>query len=297
MAEPRPWPKQPNYAKLIGYSEPWSVAPGEAVTFMVSSEHPRYRAGIVRLQHGDDRPGAPGLKEESVASSVDSEYEGRPLPYPAGSFVLVPDAPALRPTSFTLAAWIFPTMPTRAEQGLLTKWSERDSAGYGLVIDQGGAVALQLSSDGAIERISAGAPLRAGYWYFVAASFDATTGVVRLLQRPYPRWPLDASDVAHEERLRQAAVTHSAAPLLMGAWSLGLEDPHATAGHYDGKIESPVLLKTALDLAGLETLSRGPAKPADAIAAWDLSVDSQTDRVHDAWPAWMAPASTARLVP
>ncbi len=284
MAEPpRPWPAQPDHAKLTGYAEPWSVAPGETVKFMVSSDDPRYRASIVRLIHGDDRAGAPGLKEQQVPSDVEREYEGRSLAYPAGSFVMVPDAPALQPSSFTLAAWIFPTMPTRAAQGLLTKRSERERVGYGLIIDDSGALALELGASGDTQRVSTGSPLRAGYWYFVAASFDAASGAVSLLQRPFPRWPLDATDMSSDGRMDRSVQTSSEAPLVMGAWSANADDPLGTAGHFDGKIESPVMLRSALTAAQLEELAGG--RPPDAlgpvVAAWDFSTDSSSDRVHD----------------
>ncbi|MDQ6857781.1 MAG: LamG domain-containing protein [Chloroflexota bacterium] len=284
MAEPRPWPEQPTYSRLIGYAEPWSVAPGERVRFMVSSDHRRYRAGIVRLRHGDDRPGAPGLKEEPVSTDVDGDYEGVARTYPAGSFVLVPGAPALQPQSFSLAAWIFPTRPGRGPQGLLTKWSEADESGYALVIDEAGALALRLGAIGSRPQVaSTGTPLRAGYWYFVAAAFDSAAGTVRLIQRPYPAWPLDATAATREHAVPAGVLGASAASFVMGAWSLGTAgDPLATGGHFDGKIESPVLLGSALRPRDLDAVAEhGGAAGGAPIAAWDFARDTMTDVVRD----------------
>ncbi len=283
----RSWAAQPDYTRLVGYAEPWSVAPGEIVAFMVSSDHERYRASIVRMLHGDDRADAPGLKERHVPSTVDREYDGQRAPYPAGSFVRVPDAPLLNPASFTLAAWVFPTMPARGEQGLMTKWWETEGAGYALVLDGTGALALRLGTAGQaaheVSEVSTGVPLRAGYWYFVAASSDAATGLVRLLQRPFPRWPIDATNVAVERRLSGMASAQTSAPFLMAAWSRGPSDAHAASGHYDGKIESPLLLGTALGLDGLEALAGGrrATELGRVIAEWDLVRDSKTDDVRD----------------
>ena len=38
---------------IVGYSDRFSVQPGESVSFMVSSRSPSYHAEIVRLRHID----------------------------------------------------------------------------------------------------------------------------------------------------------------------------------------------------------------------------------------------------
>src|SRR5205823_13919649 len=89
--------------KVVGYSDPLSVAPGETIRFMVSCEEPGYRAEIVRLIHGDLNPAGPGFKEQPVATAAGGEYAGRVQTLPRGSHVLVADSLALRPGgSFTL---------------------------------------------------------------------------------------------------------------------------------------------------------------------------------------------------
>ena len=47
---------------IVGYSDVWSVAPGDRIRFMVSTAHPRYEASIVRLFHGDLKAGGPGRR-------------------------------------------------------------------------------------------------------------------------------------------------------------------------------------------------------------------------------------------
>ena len=108
--------------KIVGYADRLSVQPGETVRFMVSSELPSYRADIVRLVHADDSPGGPGFKEEEVPTSVSGEYPGRKQDLHSGSYVIVPDSPALRLSgSFTLQAWVYPTTPEKGVQEILTK--------------------------------------------------------------------------------------------------------------------------------------------------------------------------------
>ena len=105
--------------KIVGYSDRWSVQPGEKVQFMVSTELSGYRADIVRLIHGDDTPGGPGFKDEPLETSVSGEYPGRQQPIRKGSYVTVPDSPTLRlANSSTLQAWIYPTTPGKGVQGI-----------------------------------------------------------------------------------------------------------------------------------------------------------------------------------
>jgi len=271
---------------IVGYADPWSVAPGERIRFMVGCEHPTYRAEIVRLLHGDDRPGAPGLKEEAVGTPVDGDYTGRPQSYPTGSSVEVPDSAGLRlEDSFTLAAWVFPTLPDKGPQGLLTKWSGGDGLGYALLIDEAGELALWLGVRNAKpQRVSSGEALRARQWYYVAAAHDATRGSVLLFQRPFPSWPLDPTAVVAECAVDTPAVDDGGASFLMAAWSSepGIGRP-ADQGHYNGKIEAPVVYGTALGREALEALAAGaPVAGAGPVrAAWDFALDTPTDRVRD----------------
>jgi N,N-dimethylformamidase len=133
---------------ILSYSDRLSVAAGETIRFMVSCEGAdRYEADIVRLIHGDTNPDGPGFKEEPIETSVSGEYPGRKQVIYSGSYVLVPDHPLLSEVeSLSLQAMIWPTTPNKGVQGLLTKWSATENAGYGLFIDENGCVALWLGN-------------------------------------------------------------------------------------------------------------------------------------------------------
>ncbi len=123
---------------IVGYADRLSVQPGETIRFMVSSEAPQYRADIVRLIHGDANPNGPGFKETLVDTPANGDYAGRRQELPFGSYVVVPDDPALRLAgSFTVTAWIAPTTPgvsfgKRTAQGIVTQWSADAPGGYGV---------------------------------------------------------------------------------------------------------------------------------------------------------------------
>ena len=168
--------------QVDGYADRLSVQPGQTIKFMVSCEHPSYRADIVRLIHGDPNPKGPGFKEELIDSNANGEYTGIHQDLLIGSYASIPSNQLLQmANSFTLQAWIYPTIPVKGSQGILTKWSDSEGIGYGLFIDDDGSLALWLGDQtGRTEKIKTGNPLRKGQWYFVAGVYDATKRTVTL---------------------------------------------------------------------------------------------------------------------
>jgi N,N-dimethylformamidase len=295
-----------DWTRLSGYADRVSVQPGDTIKFMVSSEVPRYRADIVRVIHGDINPRGPGFKEEPIDAAVNKEYPGRVQPLLAGSYVQVPDSPALRRTgSFTIQAWIASTMPAKGVQGIVTKWSNTDRVGYGLVIDEGGSLALWIGErNGTVERVRSDKPLRAALtsfrnqqltnlisqgvnttgWYFVAATFDAPAGRVVLYQEPVNRMALDQTAAVTERTVSLKTVGTTDAPLLIAAaWDWRDATMNRVGSHFNGKIDSPRLFGRALGRDEIDALKRETA-PKDPIAAWDFSADIGTRRVTDTSP-------------
>ena len=98
----------------------------------------------------------------------------------------MPHDERLNVESFTLCAYVYPTLPALGMQGLLTKWNEADGTGFGLFIDENATLCLRIGrSDGAEERVSSGRPLFRNVWYQVSAAYHAASGRVRLVQRPW----------------------------------------------------------------------------------------------------------------
>lgn len=287
---------------IVGYADRWSVQPGETLKVMVSSARPTYRADLVKLIHGDMNPIGPGFKETTLPSALaGKEYPGRYQALPLGSYVLVPDSPVLARTgSFTLTAWIAPSTPNKAAQGILTKWSESDRRGYAMVVDGDGSLGLWIGDTGQVEKVRTGKPLRASTpalvwaggnqmtnttdWYFVAASYDAGTGRVTLYQEPLATWPVEATRAEESRPVKLKVVGKSDAPFLIGAlWAKRGANEQRTGGHFNGKIEAPKVFGRVLTRQEIDGLKRG-AGPTDALAAWNFEVDISSRRVTDTGP-------------
>ena len=272
--------------RIVGYSNRLSVQPGETIRFMVSCELPTYRADVVRLIHGDPNPEGPGFKEEVVPTPINGEYAGREQVIRTGSYAIVPDAPALRPDGgLTLQAWIYPTTPRKGMQAIITKWSESEGVGYGLLVDESGALSLWLGDgDGAVEKISTGVPLHASRWYYVAGVYDAKEQRASLHQLPITGWPRDESRAVKEQVTALSRVGGSTAPLLMaGSWGLDESGAATVSAHFNGKIDSPRVFHRALAPEELESLARDadPALGETTVVAWDFARDFASAEVTD----------------
>ncbi len=275
-------------SELIGYTDRLSVAPGEKIRFMVSTDLPAYSSTLVRLIHGDESPSGPGFKEERVESAFDGAKPGRKQFARAGSFVLVPDKPPLRQlTSFTVQAWIFPTTPLLEEaQGLLSKWSDQ-KGGFCLAVGSDGALELWLGNAAENRRFSTNSPMRAREWYFVAASFDIQTGRMCLVQESSANWPSDSSSIAVDSLCQTPPTCDNDQPLLLAATGLQTSpsSTNAARGLFNGKIDSPSLFSRALERPEIDQLRQDipPADVAgdDLVAAWDFSLNPSSSMVAD----------------
>ncbi len=274
--------------KILGYSDEISVFPNEQIAFMVSSEEGAdYQASLVQIIHGDTSPEGPGLKLTPVPCPIDGTYRGRRQELLAGSYAVVADSRCLAGLgSFSVQAMIWPTTPERGAQALISRWDEANKCGFELGINEAGALALTLGDGaGKVETVSSGKPLVAREWYLAAASYDAETGQVRIVQDPLQDHGEtdDDSDVTQVVSLQPG---DPACPLLMAARYVEMLGSRLrTDAHYNGKIDSPALAKGVLDKGQMERLLAGstPAvEQPDIVARWDFTVGITTDVIHDA---------------
>ena len=272
--------------KMTAYSNQICVAPGDTIKFMVNCELDSYETDIVHIRCGDTNPEGPGVREEVIDTPVTGRYRGRPQRIHAGSFGVVPNAPALDGLeSFSVAAMIFATTPQKGEQSVVAKWSETDRAGFRLMIDNDGAATLMLGDGQRTGIVSSGRPMLASEWYFVAASFDAATREVIVCQDPLTDYPLIDDRAVGRGTVETPRPGATAAPLLFAGHYAGEANGRPLAGGlYNGKIDSPRIVRRALDESALRTL-QGRDVPAglqqDVVGAWDFSRDISSKRLTD----------------
>ncbi|MEA2598422.1 MAG: hypothetical protein QOF01_4891 [Thermomicrobiales bacterium] len=274
--------------EILGYGDRFSVRAGETIRFMVSTTEPEYRAEIVRFDRAFSTPEP--AADTLVASAIAGDYPGRQQQIHPGSYVLIPDAPALRfERGLTVHAWISPGVLDRPwTQGCLAKWDEENGAGFGLGLSPKGRLVFWLG-DGAGRRweLTSEEPLVAHCWYFVAGSVDTASGRARLDWTKLRRsWlPAESGRVIGDT----GPLASGEGPLLIGAAYLEWDDrgKPAARGCFNGKVDRPRIWNRALTEGEIDALRSGadPLTVADGlVGAWDLAQDVATREVSDGGP-------------
>ena len=275
--------------RVMGYCDRWSAGPGETVRFKVSCiGTDQYDAQIVRLKQPDAGKQATRFEPEPIAADCNGPHPGRHQPIPIGGAAAVPAHPAIPSGGcFSLCAWVYPTTPDKGRQAVMGTWCEAAQTGFGIEILDG-AFALRVGAT----VLSAKVKLLARRWYFVAATFEAATGTITLLQEPrtdHDFHPIDGTKV------QGIAGAYARTPhgLTFAAWSAGKSagpsswNGLAFACHMNGRIDSPRLAATALDRAGIARLAADPLDVAlvrDLVAAWDFAIGIPTETITDLGP-------------
>lgn len=273
---------------IVGYADRISVAPGDTISFMVSAVGATsFDADIVRIRCGDLNPEGPGFQETVIDTPASGTYPTREQPCRSGSAVRVPPSPVLDAlSSFTVQATIWPTTTVGRRQALLGTWDDSRAAGFAVVIETNGTLGVRISDgSGEVFALDTGVALVTRRWAFVAATYDAATGTVTLVQEPvFPTGPGDVE--AHAEgRAPHGWRAAPGAAFLMAAWSEGeAGGKPLTGGHYNGKIERPRLAARAFDRLEMER-ARADAIPrgltSDIVGWWDFALGIPTTIVRD----------------
>lgn len=279
-------------AQIRGYCDRPNVRPGETLDFFVSSPTTgHFRTSLVRLIHGDRNPAGPGYKEEAVEGAPADEFAVGPQFTQLGGHVIVPDPKAQLAAreGLTLHLHLWATLPA-LRQGVLSRWSEADSAGWALLIEDGHLV-LAVGDGKQVSRVMLPKPLFPETWYSVVARIDvhaqriALSQVVTLnsVNSRFGRIVDLDSDAAASATLA-AAPPSPPVPLVIAGLAAD-SDSGRVAALYNGKIDGPCVWTRPLSDAECASLHAGGQVPG-ALAHWDFAAGTTregigTDAVFD----------------
>ena len=266
--------------RILGYADRISAAPGERIQVKVSCEGlDRYDARLVRVIQGDINPSGPGYREEPVPLDLGGPFEGRYQPIHAGSHAVANGKPPFpAKTSLGLQALVWPTLPGRGSQALLSRQDPQSGTGFRLYLDPEGACALEVTASGGKGGVvSTGIPLFAERWYLVSGSYDAAGGALTIVQKPLQPCPW-VMDSGRGSRTVPAGLTFADidAPIMIAARPAA-DRPAVEC--FNGRIEAPRILARSL-LAG-EVESPVDTQSEHLIAAWDFSAGISTGEITD----------------
>jgi N,N-dimethylformamidase beta subunit-like, C-terminal len=280
---------------ILAYCDPISAAPGDVVRFMVSCEGAaEYQAEVVRLINPEAEPEATPFRVEPVATAAARNYRARLQKLQPGSYAIVESLPSIDGLeSWGARAFVWPTTPGRSRQALLGAWSEGEQRGFGLFLDEAGALEARIGDGTGVARLSTGTPLLERRWYVVAASFNAESGRLEVSQAPVSGKTFYLGAACRASDSTTVRTDCSGLPFLLAAWHEGPceapcpDRPFLAGGHYNGKLDRPRLARRALDAAEMAALG-ADALPDELLTAvlgtWDFSADIPGETIVDASP-------------
>jgi N,N-dimethylformamidase len=257
--------------KIVGYPDRFSVAPGETVNFKISvEEDDTFEARLVRVVHGDCNPDGPGLKFVHIPTNADGRHPGRAQRIDAGSFMVVPNFPALASEPFTFFAMMWPTLTKRNDQTLFCQWDASANSGIHVGLSERGGVSVTLGNKGQVARATTNCAMRDRLWYSVAVSIDPETRQVRIEHKPAQLYAY-----ANDSFSGVFTIDLEAPELSTPLYLAGCPEPDGTVGrHFDGKLDSPLFLRGVHDRSLHDALLRSPLDQrlqTQIIAKWDFS--------------------------
>ncbi|MGO4590198.1 hypothetical protein [Paenarthrobacter sp. 2TAF44] len=271
--------------EIHGQADRFNVRPLEDICFtIVCRGTSSFRSQLLRVERYSGDAAIPLLETTPVTSSIDAHTERRLHAMCVRPFLEVPGSEdALSGASgVTLGARIRPDVPEAAYQGVLTACDTTTNRGIGIFLrDQ--RLTLLVGDGHAKLEISLPEPLQPGNWYEIATSYDQTTGLAALFQRPYTsstQSPRGAGRGSRTITGHRKLAHLPEVPLILGASAKYISGWTAAEESFIGTIEAPyVSAKSppATDLWGLH--ARRPTTP-DLVAAWDFSQELSADGLH-----------------
>ena len=274
--------------KITAYADRTSVAPEESINFMVNCRANSFKADFVKLICGDLNPDGPGYKEHPIKTKANGIYPGRRQVIHAGSFIQLEESEHFNSLeSFTLQAFIWPTIPENNKQTIIGNWSQRDSNGAYLSLgSQNCGLTLTLGfGKGKLEEFSTGKSFLPRNWYFVSATYDAKTKSVSLTQEALHNHAKINDSAKKKYTVRNRGMKNCARVATIGANFLKFDKNRTVCqNHFNGKIDSPAIASRALNPMEIEQLKyrqNQSLMSTDVLAAWDFSKNIKSMNVSD----------------
>ncbi len=263
---------------LAGYADRLSVRPGETIAFKVSSQQDMpYQAKLVRIICADANPAGPGLVEEAVAAPFEGSHPSRAQPVNLGSFATVANTVDLAsPNGLMFVATIWPTTPALGRrQGVLSAYDPNVRLGVALAIGEDGSAEAILGAT----RIKTRMPLETRRWARVWLSWSPVTRKLTVGQVALQLGKASGSPVTVDSFVEAGP---SPLPPAGMAWTIGALGGDPVRGHFNGKIEAPVIIARALAPGEIEIAAASAT--GDDVARWDFAQGFDTTRVTDTGP-------------
>jgi N,N-dimethylformamidase len=250
---------------IIGYCDPWSVRPGQTLSFMISSAAGRpFRARVVRVRHADPNPAGPGMKLIPVPEFGEQIHAGREQSARPGSFGRA-SCPRIPEGPFHVIV-NFRCLKNLPQTECLLSLQDESGQRFLMICIADGEIILRLSDGGEPTSIATGVRIKSVAWWSLGLTINAKRSaadleLVELRPRSSPiRRAHRPVTFPGSLRMQTNAWTH----VVMGA-ALNQE---AQTYCFNGQLEAPSV--STGELSDLQAIGGGLGVDASvALAAWD----------------------------
>lgn len=280
--------------RVVGYTDPLSVAPGGTVRAYVSCDPPaaEVELSVVRMLAGDPAPGSPALRYTDVYTEVNGRYSAFPQAIHPGSYASVPGCSIGASNQIALQVNFKPTLVRSSNQVLICWGNPWAGDGIALYLDEHLRPAIAASgkagpTTGFVQRV-----LRLETWYRLSATIQLPGRVeIRLSDLTAGSKP-DSHVFDLPDGL---AISSGPRGLFLAAAPAGEDGaarPQDVRWHFNGLLERPAIVKDR-DLTDEDRRRLGD--PADdriaadlangLVGLWDFSAGTSTWHIADQGPS------------
>ncbi|KAL1895512.1 hypothetical protein Sste5346_005321 [Sporothrix stenoceras] len=251
-------------AEIIGYAEPWIVAPGDTVQIKVSCTEPEYTYRTVRLIQGIDLEHSPKKAEEEITAIPRGKQPGRFQSARPGSYGRVaswcpPGTAGGLHVSFYVQPWL---LECPHDQTLVSTVDSEFKAGFSIILNTKGSLDVLVGNGSSIETVETGLQPELKVWAKVKLVIQGKD--VRLSLTPTAfRAEAVPAPTSFETNLKSDALPFATGALLVAATQT---EGKLVTNYFNGRIDS-------LSLKTLDTPS--------TLAKYDFSLDMPSNRMVD----------------
>ncbi|KAI1771449.1 hypothetical protein F4818DRAFT_204416 [Hypoxylon cercidicola] len=261
--------------EIIGYAEPWIVAPGDSVAIKISCTEAEYQHRTVRLIQGIGLEHAPEKKTEQVLEIPSGKQKGRFQAAQPGSYAYVPYwGPPTTAAGLQISFYMQPWMLNCSHaQTLLSTLNSVEHTGFSITLNTQGSLVVTTGNGETTEAVDTGLKPQKKAWSKLKLIIEGRSVKMTMLHKSFRVEPIPPP-AAFTCQVAREPVVFRPGPLLIAARSGGTttltngqnSDLRAT-DFFNGRIDRL-------------TLKAGGDKPL-VLAKYDFSQDMTSDRIVD----------------
>ncbi|CAO2655159.1 Nn.00g102230.m01.CDS01 [Neocucurbitaria sp. VM-36] len=260
--------------EIIGYAEPWIVAPGDSVAIKISCTEPEYKYRTVRLIQGIDIEHSPKKVEEEVKEIPRGQRPGKYQTARPGSYGLVPNwAPPISAeglqVSFYMQPWL---LDCTHAQTLVSTQDLAAHTGFSITLNRQGSIDISVGTEHNVEVVSTGLKPREKTWSKVKLVISGTSVQMSLTHVAFRVEPIPPPETFEGQLDRKASIT-KAAPLFIAS----CQDNVAGNTTNVTKPLATDVFNGRIDRLTLKTCGQHPL----VLAKYDFSLDISSDYIID----------------